>query len=124
MLRHIVSYDGYWNPLARRLGPRMTRAEALLWAELKGRKLLGRRFLRRQLVDRYTVDFFCKELSFAIEIDAGAAAGRPRADDEERTIRLRLCGVAVVRFTEEEIVHNLDGVVVRIRHAMRYLPWK
>jgi len=42
--------------------------------------------------------------------------------ERERDVRLRLSGVTVLRFSDDEVVHNLDGVLSRIRHAVRYLP--
>ena len=115
---------GCFEALARRLGRRMTRAEALLWDELKGRRLRGYRFERRRSVDRYVVDFYCSELHLAVDVVGGEAVWHGGCIDQERTIRLRLCGVTFLAFAEEEVLHNLDGVVSRIRQAIRYLPWK
>ena len=103
---------------------RTSRAEGRLWRELKGRRLGGYRFERRCEVDRYTVDFYCSELQLAVDIlDADRPWHGPRGD-EERTIRLRLFGVAFLPFGEDEVLYNLDGVVSRIRQAIRYLPRK
>ena len=110
--------------LTRRFGARMGRAEARLWSELKGRRLHGYRFDRRCQVDRYVVDFYCSELHLAVDVLATGSAGDDRCADEERSLRLRLCGVRFLPFTEEEVLHNLDGVVSRIRQVIRCLPWK
>ena len=125
MLEHISLYERCHGAITGRSRMRMTRAQAILWNELKGRKMLGHAFHRLRLVDRYIVDFYCKELALAVEV-VGGAFRDPQAQwhDEERTIRLRLCGVAVLQFTDEEVVHNLDGVIVRIRQSVRRLPWK
>ena len=125
MVLRIISY--HWGLVARacELRKPMTRAESIVWNELKGRKLLGCRFERQHPIDRYIVDFYCRELSLAIEVDGLNRDDPPLHQyDRERDVRLRLCGVAVLRFTEDEVVHNLDGVLARIRQSIRYLPWR
>lgn len=115
---------GCFGVLARRFGRRMTRAQALLWDELKGRRLRGYRFERWHPVDRYVIDFYCSELRLAVDVAGGEAFQRGSFDEQEKRIRFQLCGVTCLVFAEEEILHNLDGVVSRIRQTIRYLPWK
>jgi len=115
---------GYLDALRRRFHLPATPAEALLWGELKGRRLLGYRFARRSPLDRYPVDFYSRELHLAVDLMGAAAPWQVACDEMERTIRLRLCGVTYLPFAEQEVVHNLDGVVARIRRSIRYLPLK
>lgn len=123
MLRHIGFYPWRLVIYAGDMRKRMSAAESALWRELKGRKVLGLKFERRRPIDRYVVDFYCARLGLAVEVD-------PITTDEsfsvhrerERDVRLRLGGVTVLRFSDDEVVHNLDGVLSRIRHAVRYLP--
>ncbi len=115
-------YTGCLDALTWRFRTRMSRAEALLWAELKGRRLRGLRFDRRLRVDRYVVDFYCSELRLAV--DVVPAPGDARGGPDDRTVRLRLCGITFLPFTEEEVLRDLDAVVSRIGQAIRYLPWK
>jgi very-short-patch-repair endonuclease len=84
----------------------------------------GYKFERRREVDRYVVDFYCSELHLAIDIADTAPPWHGACADEARTIRLRLSGIVYLPFTEEEVLRNLDGVVSRIRQAIRYLPVK
>jgi very-short-patch-repair endonuclease len=119
-----LSYADRLHALTRRLRTEMSRPEALLWRELKGRRLLGYRFERRRALDRYSVDFYCRELHLAIDLIGASAPWHGGCDEMERTIRLRLCGVTYLPFAEQEVVHNLDGVVARIRQSIRYLPVK
>ena len=119
-----IVYAGCIDALTRRFRTRMGRGEALLWSELKGRRLRGYRFERKRKVDRYVVDFYCKELHLAVDVIGVDAPWHGRCVDQERTIRLRLCGVTFLPFGEEEILYNLDGVVAKIRQSIRYLPWK
>jgi very-short-patch-repair endonuclease len=125
MIRHITSYS--WRLLALASEPRRPPrpAQRRLWAELKARKVGGCRFLRQHSIDRYVVDFYCRDVALAIQVDAPNRDDRAACDAErERDVRLRLCGVAVLRFTDDEVMHNLEGVLARIRQAVRYLPWR
>jgi len=124
MRTDVLSYADRLYALARRFRPPMSGQQALLWNELKGRRLLGFRFERNAALDRYSVDFYSRELHLAIDVLGSSAPWHGQCDEMERTIRLRLCGVTYLPFTEEEIVHNLDGVVARIRQSIRYVPVK
>jgi very-short-patch-repair endonuclease len=109
--------------VAAQMRQRMTPAEAVLWQELKGRKLLGVKFERKRPIDRYVVDFYCVRLGLAIDVDPISTDERFSVHHErERDVRLRLGGVTVLRFSDDEVVHNLDGVLSRIRQTVRYLP--
>ena len=119
-----IVYAGCLDALTRRFRTPTSRAEALLWGELKGRRLRGYRFERKRQVDRYVVDFYCRELHLAVDLIGVETPWQGRRDDEERTIRLRLCGVTFLPFAEDEVLNNLDGVLYKIRHSIRYLPWK
>ncbi|WDF54789.1 endonuclease domain-containing protein [Mucilaginibacter sp. KACC 22063] len=65
----IIPYNPKLKELARKLRKNMTLGEALLWNELKQDKLLGFDFDRQRCIDNYIVDFYCKKLHLAIEID-------------------------------------------------------
>lgn len=117
----ILHGEGLLSALGARRSE-MTPAESLLWRELKGRKLLGCAFARQHPVDRYVVAFYCGAPAVAIEVDGKERASpRPRSDHQARDVRLRLLGITVLRFTDEEVMHDLDGVLCRIRQSIRYL---
>ena len=65
----IIPYNKNLKVLARKLRKEMTFGEVLLWNELKGDKLWGFDFDRQRCIDNYIVDFYCKDLMLAIEID-------------------------------------------------------
>ena len=119
-----VSYELGWIGRIRELRRPMSRAECALWRELRGRRLLGFRFERQRAIERYIVSFYCPDLALAIEIDAPAGEDASYGYERERDVRLRLWGVAVLRFSEDEVLHNLDGVIAKIRQSIRYLPWR
>ena len=124
MMRHITSYS--WQLLSRACEPRRPPglAQKRLWAELRARKVDGCRFVRGHTIDRFVVDFYCRDLALAIEVDAPSRDRAACDAERERDVRLRLYGVAVLRFRDEEVMHNLDGVLARIRQSVRYLPWR
>lgn len=123
MLKHVGFFPWRLVIYAGDRRKRMTRAEAALWQELKGRKLLGLKFERQHPIDRCVVDFYCARLGLAIEVDPICIESHGGLHRErERDVRLRLSGVTVLRFSDDEVAHNLVGVLSRIRQAVRYLP--
>ncbi len=95
-----------------------TPAEGVLWKALKG-KQLGVKFRQQHIVDRFIVDFCSLELQLIIEVD-GEIHDRQQAKDRERTKILELSGYRVIRFTNREILNNLERVLNKIqRHIVK-----
>jgi very-short-patch-repair endonuclease len=98
---------------ARALRKQMTRAEDILWAQLRGSRFNGAKFRRQVPIDRYVADFYCHAVKLVVELD-----GKQHewfADyDQERTEALERLGVRVVRFTNAEVCDDLDAVLDRI----------
>ena len=115
MRRKIIPYNPKLKSLARALRKNMTLGEVLLWQELKGKKVLGYDFDRQRPIDNYVVDFYCKELQLAIEIDGGSHS-HPEVilNDEKRQKRLESLGVRFLRFDDMDIKTNLSNVIVEI----------
>ena len=108
----IIPYNPKLVPLARKLRKNMTPGEILLWKELKGDKLLGFDFDRQCCIDNYIVDFFCKELRLAIEIDGLYHHSEEVVEaDQNRQIRLESLGVYVIRFSETEVKCDMINVL-------------
>jgi len=82
----------------------MTFGEVLLWNELKDNKLFGFDFDRQRCIDNYIVDFYCKDLMLAIEID-GMSHNHEEVflKDEIRQQKLESFGVGFLRFSEAEV---------------------
>jgi very-short-patch-repair endonuclease len=95
---------------ARSLRKSATPAEQLLWRHLRGRQLNGRKWRRQQPFGPYVLDFYCPELRIAVEIDGDVHAAKESAD-RERQRRLENRGITVVRFTNREVLDNLEGVL-------------
>ncbi|MDD9876157.1 MAG: DUF559 domain-containing protein, partial [Magnetovibrio sp.] len=94
---------------ARRLRQNPTEAEKSLWARLRNRQLAGHRFRRQAPIGRYVVDFVCHEAKLIVEIDGGQHAAQADADTK-RTEWLKGEGFRVIRFWNNEMLENLDGV--------------
>jgi very-short-patch-repair endonuclease len=114
----IIPYKPDLKERARALRKNMTPAEVLLWTKLKGKQLCGYDFDRQRPLDEYIVDFYCKELQLAIEID-GWSHTLKGARDVARQRRLEGFGIQFLRFTEQEVVANLQSVADQIEMWIR-----
>ncbi len=112
------------NEVARNLRKKMTPQEVKLWVHLRALKDQGLHFRRQVPREGYIVDFACLKSRLVIEID-GAQHGEDghRLKDEERDLRLATAGFKVLRFWNNEVNENLDGVVETIYHeAVARIP--
>ncbi len=104
--------------LARALRRRSTEAEKLLWSRLRGRRFDGIKFKRQVPIANYVVDFAALDLKFIIELDGGQHA--LRADqDENRTRILHEWGYHVIRFWNNDVLGNIDGVLEAILQELQ-----
>ena len=92
-----------------------TEAEKLLWHALSGKKLDGYKFRRQHIIGSYIADFVCLKRNLIVEVD-GLIHQLPenKVSDKERTEWLKSQGYKVVRFTNDEVLFNLDNVLDRI----------
>ncbi len=112
MRRKIIPYNPKLKFLAKQLRNSMTIAEKMLWNGLKNRQILGYDFDRQRPIDNYIVDFYCKDLMLAIEVD-GASHDSCEAIDKDkiRQARLEDLGVRFLRFDDDDVKHQLDRVL-------------
>lgn len=95
----------------RTLRRNQTDAEKKLWTILRNRQLNGIKFRRQFPVGRYILDFYCSEYKFAIEADGSQhyeLMGKKR--DALREEELKKLGVEIIRFGDQDILTNIDGV--------------
>mgnify|MGYP001426055340 CR=1 FL=1 len=98
------------TPVARRLRASQTNAERALWLRLRDRRLGGWKFKRQAPIDRFIVDFYCAGGKLVIELDGGQhAIGTSR--DTERTQALSAMGYLVLRFWNNDVLANIEGVL-------------
>jgi very-short-patch-repair endonuclease len=103
---------------ARDLRQTMTRAETLLWRHLKAHRVDGLGFRRQTPIGPYIVDFACHATRLIVELDGESHDFASRQyRDEGRDAWLKAQGFGVLRFTNDEVLGNLEGVVAVIRDA-------
>lgn len=102
---------------ARSLRADLTGAERRLWGCLRGRAL-GPKFRRQVPLGRYIVDFASFDARLVIEVDGGQHL-EEEATDVARDAWLRSRGFRVVRFWNDEVMENLDGVVEVLAEVIR-----
>ena len=112
--REFLPYRPQLTSVARMLRKNMTLSEILLWNELKNKQIMGYDFHRQRPIDEYVVDFFCPRLSLAVEID-GVSHQCKLEKDSARQVEIERYGVHFLRFEDDEVKDNLDGVLETIR---------
>jgi very-short-patch-repair endonuclease len=101
---------------ARNLRRSSTDAETRLWNRLRSRALLGQKFVRQEPIGPFTVDFVCREQRLVIEVDGGQHATDPR--DAVRDQWLINHRYRVLRFWNNDVLSNIDGVLETIANAL------
>ena len=98
---------------ARRLRQNLTLTETRLWKALRYRQLAGLKFRCQHPIGRFIVDFYCPSCKLVIEID-GEIHNHQKVYDEARTQKLKVFGYRVLRFSNEEILSDLQTVLTQI----------
>lgn len=100
------------------------KAEHLLWAKLKSKQLLGYKFRRQYSVGPYVIDIYCPALKLAIEVDGVSHLQEDSTDqDGPRQNFIESFGIQFLRFTNDEIYRNMDGVLYSIVQTARAWHW-
>jgi len=104
---------------SRYLRRNQTDAERKLWIILRNRQLCNIKFRRQFPVDKYILDFYAPECRLGLEADGGQHyEDKGKKKDEIRTKRLLLLGIKVLRFSDRDILTNLNGVLAVIQNAI------
>ena len=109
------------NHRARSLRKSSTDAEAKLWHRLRDRQLAGFKFRRQVPLGPYVADFVCLQAKLIVEVDGGHHALQ-RQNDEERTAFLLKEGFHVLRFWNNEVLAEIEGVLTQIQQALESYP--
>jgi very-short-patch-repair endonuclease len=98
----------------------MPNAEVMLWSKLKGRALLGCKFRRQFGIGPYILDFFSPDIELAVELDGEIHYMAGRKDlDKARDAAIREYGIRIIRFSNNDVYENLEGVWEAIARAAR-----
>jgi very-short-patch-repair endonuclease len=108
---------------AKELRQGETKAEQIIWSWLRAKKLNGVKFRRQQPIGNYVVDFVSFEKNLIIEIDGGQHNLEDlKNNDEVRTKWLESQGFRVLRFWNNEVSSNIEGVLAQTKEALVVHP--
>ena len=106
----VLPYNKNLTERARENRKNPTKAESKLWNEvLRMRQFAECKFLRQKPIGNYIVDFYCSELRLVIEIDGDSHAETVEYD-AERTRVFQALGLTVARYTNDDVLRNIQGV--------------
>jgi len=108
-LRWNVNYLKELRQLSRINRINYTEAEKKIWEEILKQRKIGYKFLRQKPINRFILDFYCSELNLAVEID-GRSHDKKKGYDESRDNFLYQIGIRTIRFTNEEVLNNIENV--------------
>lgn len=117
-----IKYDPKLKELARTLRNSSTKSEIRLWSYLKGKQLMGYDFHRQKPIDNYIADFFSSTLMLAIELD-GYTHGFEEVfeKDKKKEERLNEIGIRVLRYRDDDVLNNIEGVLEDIRNNIKMI---
>jgi very-short-patch-repair endonuclease len=95
----------------------MTDAERVMWRLLRDRRLAGAKFRRQVPLGPYVADFLSFDLHLIVEVDGGQHAGSVR--DQRRDAWFAESGFRTLRFWNNDVLGNADGVFLTIQEAMQ-----
>jgi very-short-patch-repair endonuclease len=117
-VKGFIPYDIRLTALARQNRNNPTAPESRMWNDvLRMRHFSEYKFLRQKPITDYIVDFYCAELRMAIEID-GDSHTESVEYDAKRTAALKACGILVVRYSNNDVMNNLEGVYDDLLHRI------
>jgi very-short-patch-repair endonuclease len=106
---------------ARELRRNNTDAELSFWLQVRDRRFQGLKFRRQVPLGNYVVDFLCNERKLIVELDGGQHSEQ-ETDDAARTAWLEAQGYRVVRFWNNDVMGDLDGVLTALHLALEESP--
>lgn len=106
---------------ARELRQRQTKADSLIWNIVRANRLCNKKFRRQHVVGPFVADFACCELMLIVEIDGGYHDYKYE-EDVSRQKYLEEMGWRVVRFSNEEVIENVEAVAIVIARTMGMEP--
>ena len=112
-----MGIDKIIQDAARGLRKEPTPVEKILWEYLRTKKFCGYKFKRQQPIDRFIADFVCFEKRLIIELD-GEVHLSQKERDNERDNYLKESGFRVIRFPNDEVEQDIEGVLSRLKHEL------
>ncbi|MCG8608582.1 endonuclease domain-containing protein [bacterium] len=111
----MLYYNKKLKSHARQLRKNMTDSETLLWSKIRRKQVRGVQFYRQKSLGNYIVDFYCPKAKLVIEVDGGQHYSEEGLkQDALRDKYLGQLGLHVMRFTNIDVLENIDGVLETI----------
>ena len=114
-----MNQDSRLRQHARELRRNLTEPEKRLWRHLSNKQLGGYKFRHQTRLDPFIADFFCPQKALIVEVDGETHT--PEADAHRDALMARN-GFTTIRFTNDEVMTNMDGVLIWILDTLEKLP--
>lgn len=115
----MLEYNRKLKNRLRKLREEMTEAEKFLWVKIRKKQVNNLQFYRQKIIGNYIVDFYCPKAKMVIEIDGGQHyVGEGMRRDVIRDNYLQNLGLKVLRFTNLDVLKNIEGVLDKICSEM------
>ncbi len=119
----MLPFNRKLKPLARNLRNNMTDAEQLFWTKVRKKQINDYQFYRQKNIGNYIVDFYCPKKKLVVEIDGGQHYENHEIKrDQERDQYMQTLGFTVLRFSDIDVLTNIDGVIKRIHEHLNHPP--
>ncbi len=111
----MLSYNKSLKQMSRNLRRNVTDAERLLWSKIRGKQLKGFQFYRQKIIGNYIADFYCSKSKLVIEVDGGQHySDEGKEKDNIRDDYMKEAGMTVIRFSDRDVLNNIDAVLEEI----------
>lgn len=112
-MTYTYQHNNELTNFSRKNRKQQTDAEKLLWHYLRNKQLAGFKFRRQYPIQNYILDFYCLEKKLAIELD-GSQHFNKKQYDKQRSATLQKYGIDVIRFWDNDVLKNINGVLEKI----------
>jgi len=119
----MLPYNPNLKPPARRLRNEMTDAEQFLWSRLRRKQILGVPFYRQKPLGNFIVEFYAPQAKLVVEVDGSQHTDVDHAArDAERDEYLRAQGLRVLRFSNAQVIREIEAVMEAIYRTVEPNP--
>lgn len=113
--KRFLEYNRNLKQASRDLRNNMTEPEKKLWSKIRNKQINGFLFLRQKIIGKYIADFYCHKLKLVIEVDGNSHyTNEGLESDKLRDEYMSALGITTLRFSNIEVMENIDGVVSKI----------
>ncbi len=120
-MRKIIPYNPKLKEFAKKLRKNSTKSEVVLWNQLKGKQIKGYSFHRQKPLLNYIADFYSYDLKLVIELDGYTHQFEETfIKDKLKQSELEKVGLTILRFSDEDVLNNLEGVIFEINRIIKF----